>query len=76
MVTDSAKGGKSPRVVALGRPKYAGEDYIADFSNGFEYSVLDAYDRKQTKELLAADVAANGPISAFIIRNGTLPYEP
>jgi len=67
---------KKPRVVALGYPKYAGEEYIKEFSSEFEFSVLEAYNREETKLLLPADIARNGPIDAFIIRMGTPPYEP
>lgn len=67
---------KKPRVVALGTPKYVGENYLTEFRKDFDYSVLEAYDRKTTRKLLPADIAANGDISAFIIRMGTPPYEP
>ncbi|KAL4799269.1 hypothetical protein BDV19DRAFT_385517 [Aspergillus venezuelensis] len=65
-----------PRVVALGTPKYIPEPYLAAFSQEFTYSVLPASNRAETKELLPKDIAAHGPIHAFIIRMGTPPYEP
>lgn len=67
---------KKPRVVALGYPKYVGEEYIKAFSTEYEFSVLEAYDRAEAKRLLPADISRNGPIDAFIIRMGTPPYEP
>ncbi|PYI05322.1 putative 2-hydroxyacid dehydrogenase [Aspergillus sclerotiicarbonarius CBS 121057] len=57
-----------PRVVCLGAPKYIPAD--------FNFSVLPATNRTETKALLPKDIAANGPIHAFIIRMGTPPYEP
>lgn len=74
--TMGVKEHKKPRVVALGNPRYVGEDYIAGFRKDLDYSVLEAYDRKTTQELLPADIATHGEISAFIIRMGTPPYEP
>jgi lactate dehydrogenase-like 2-hydroxyacid dehydrogenase len=65
-----------PRVVALGHPQYAGADYIAEFQKEFNFSVLDASHRAETQQMLPEDIAANGPIDAFLIRMGTPPYEP
>ncbi|EMC93430.1 hypothetical protein BAUCODRAFT_37108 [Baudoinia panamericana UAMH 10762] len=65
-----------PRVVVLGQPKYAGEEYLAQFGHDYDLSVLEAYTHEQTKLLLPQDVSINGPIDAFIIRMGTPPYEP
>lgn len=65
-----------PRVVALGEPKFAGADYLAVFQEDFNYSYLPVTNREETQKLLPADIAANGPIDAFIIRMGTPPYEP
>lgn len=59
-----------------GPPKYIAPDYLAKFQQEFNYSVLEAVDRKQTKDLLPASIAKDGPIHAFIIRMGTPPYEP
>ncbi|BDD54438.1 hypothetical protein MPDQ_003711 [Monascus purpureus] len=67
---------RKPRVVSLGAPRYVGDDYLAEFAREFDYSALDAYDRRTTKELLPLDIQKNGPVDAFIIRMGTLPYEP
>jgi lactate dehydrogenase-like 2-hydroxyacid dehydrogenase len=67
---------EKPRVVALGTPKYIAPNYLAQFQEEFNYSVLEAVNRKQTKELLPASIAQDGPIHAFIIRMGTPPYEP
>ncbi|KAK1544812.1 hypothetical protein CPAR01_02314 [Colletotrichum paranaense] len=69
-------GSRKPRVVALGTPKYVGDDYLADFKTEFDYSVLEATDRKETIAMLPEDIEKNGPIDAFIIRMGTPPYEP
>lgn len=30
---------KKPRVVALGTPKYIGDDYLAEFAKDFDYAV-------------------------------------
>ncbi|KAJ5152933.1 uncharacterized protein N7482_009411 [Penicillium canariense] len=65
-----------PRVVALGDPRYVGAEYLADFQKEFDYSVLPATNRTETQQMLPDDIAANGPIDAFIIRMGTPPYEP
>ncbi|KAH8689881.1 putative 2-hydroxyacid dehydrogenase [Talaromyces proteolyticus] len=67
---------RKPRVVALGTPKYVGDDYLAQFSEDFNFSVLEAYDRKTTQALLPETIKKDGPIDAFIIRMGTPPYEP
>ena len=65
-----------PRVVSLGEPKFVGADYLSQFSKEFNFSVLEAYDHDETVRLLAEDVREHGPIDAFVIRMGTLPYEP
>lgn len=64
-----------PRVVALGDPKYVGEEYLAKFKEEYNYLVLPATNRAETQAMLPADIAANGPIHAFIIRMGIPPYE-
>ncbi|KIW16247.1 hypothetical protein PV08_06298 [Exophiala spinifera] len=64
-----------PRVVALGDPKYVGADFLEEFRKDFDFEVLDATNRQQTKEMLPALVAER-PVDAFIIRMGTPPYEP
>ncbi|KAJ5216929.1 D-isomer specific 2-hydroxyacid dehydrogenase NAD-binding [Penicillium chermesinum] len=65
-----------PRVVALGEPKFVGADYLAEFRKTFDYSFLPVSNRAETQQLLPTDIAANGPIDAFIIRMGTPPFEP
>ena len=67
---------RNPHIVCLGTPKYAGAEYIADFSKLFEYSVLDATDRADTIAKIPELIAEKGPIDGFIIRMGTPPYEP
>lgn len=67
---------KKPRVVALGNPKYIDDGYLNTFADQYDFSVLEAYDRKSTQELLPKDIEEHGPIDAFIIRMGTPPYEP
>ncbi|KAI6889723.1 hypothetical protein KC359_g346 [Hortaea werneckii] len=67
---------QKPRVVSLGAPKFVGQKYLDHFSRDYDFSILDAYDRKQTKQLLPKDINQHGPIDAFIIRMGTPPYEP
>jgi len=69
------KPSNKPRVVALGNPKFVGDDYLADFSKDFDFEVLEATNRKETQEMLPAMVAER-PIDAFVIRMGTPPYEP
>lgn len=64
-----------PRVVALGDPKYVGADFLEEFQKDFDFEVLDATNRQQTKDMLPALVAER-PVDAFIIRMGTPPYEP
>lgn len=64
------------RVVALGAPKFIGDEYLSSFKDQYDFSILEAYDREQTKRLLPEDIQKNGPIDAFIIRMGTPPYEP
>jgi len=64
-----------PFVVALGQPKYVGNDYLDKFQEDFDFDVLEATDRKETQQMLPELVAAR-PIDAFIIRMGTPPYEP
>lgn len=65
---------KKPRVVAIGNPKYVDVDYLADFQRRFDFSVIEAYDRQQTKEMLPDDIKKNGPIDAVVVRMGNLPY--
>jgi hypothetical protein len=62
--------------VALGSTKYIGEAYMAAFREDYEFSILEAYDREETKKLLPQDIAENGPIDALIVRLQTPPYEP
>lgn len=64
-----------PRVVALGHPKFIGDEYLTAFQKDFDFEVLEATNRKETQEMLPAMVAER-PIDAFIIRMGTPPYEP
>ena len=64
-----------PRVVALGHPRFAGEDYIRAFDKEFDFEVLEATNRQEVQEMLPPMVAER-PINAFIIRMGTPPYEP
>ncbi|KAK4494179.1 hypothetical protein PRZ48_014477 [Zasmidium cellare] len=64
------------RVVALGAPKHIGEEYLSFFKKEYDFSILEAYSREETKKLLPEDVKKNGPIDAFIIRMGTSTYEP
>jgi hypothetical protein len=67
---------RKPRVVSLGRPAFVGQDYLEGFSKKFDFSVLEASNRAETKELLPLNIKENGPIDAFIIRMGTPPFEP
>ena len=67
---------RKPLVVCLGAPKYAGEEYLQDFSKDFDFEVLDATDREQAISKLPALIKQNGPVHAFIVRMGTPPYEP
>lgn len=67
---------RKPRVVSLGRPAFVGQRYLEEFSKTFDFSVLEASNRTETKELLPLDIEKNGPIDAFIIRMGTPPFEP
>jgi lactate dehydrogenase-like 2-hydroxyacid dehydrogenase len=68
--------GKKPRVVSLGTPAFVNEAYLARFQAEFDYAVLPATNREETQTLLPKDIEKNGPIDAFIIRMGTIPYEP
>jgi lactate dehydrogenase-like 2-hydroxyacid dehydrogenase len=65
-----------PHVVCLGAPRYAGEEYLREFSKDFDFEVLDATDREQAISELPKLQKQKGPIDAFIIRMGTPPYEP
>lgn len=67
---------QKPRVVCLGTPKYAGDDYLNSFSKDFDFEVLDTTNRAETQQKLPELVSEGGPIDAFIIRMGTPPYEP
>ncbi|KAI1625468.1 D-3-phosphoglycerate dehydrogenase [Exophiala viscosa] len=68
--------GKKPLVVALGDPKYAGEDFISDFKKDFDFEILLATNHQETLDSLPKLIAKSGPVSAFIVRMGTPPYEP
>lgn len=63
-------------MVSLGRPAFVGKEYLDEFSKKFNFSVLEAKDRAETKQLLPLDIEKNGPIDAFVIRMGTPPFEP
>lgn len=66
-----------PRIVSLGNPKFAGADYIEEFKKDFDFEVLEATNREETKAWLPGMVAkAKRPIDGFIIRMGTPAYEP
>ena len=65
-----------PRIVSLGAPKYIGDEYLASFSKSYDFDVVEAYDHATTRRLLPQFIEKNGPIDGFIIRMGTLPYEP
>lgn len=65
-----------PRVVCLGKPKFVGDDFLAEFAEEFNFSVLEAYTHQEMREKLPEDIEQHGPIDAFIIRMGTPPYEP
>ncbi|KAF4201965.1 hypothetical protein CNMCM8927_000879 [Aspergillus lentulus] len=67
---------RRPRVLALGKPEYVGDDYLAAFSNEFDYSVLSATNRQEVLEMLPECIRKDGPVDAFVIRMGTPPYEP
>ncbi|KAH7014396.1 uncharacterized protein B0I36DRAFT_378127 [Microdochium trichocladiopsis] len=65
-----------PHVVCLGEPRFVGADYLADFTQDFDFSVLDATTHDETKARLPELIAKKGPVDAFVIRMGTPPYEP
>ena len=67
---------RKPHVVCLGAPKYAGEEYIEDFTKDFDFSILDASNRDEAIEKLSALLEKNGHADAFVVRMGTPPYEP
>lgn len=62
--------------MALGAPKFVGADYLAEFQKEFDFSVLEAYNREETKKKLPEHIEKHGPIDALVIRMGTPPYEP
>ncbi|KAH6888470.1 hypothetical protein B0T10DRAFT_55104 [Thelonectria olida] len=67
---------RKPRVVALGTPKFVGDDYLQDFKKDFDYAVLDVKTHAEALEQLPLMIASHGPIDAFIIRMGRGPYHP
>lgn len=72
----TSQNAKKPRVVALGNPKYIGQEYLESFKQEFDFQVLDATNRAETQEKLPELVAKDGPVDAFIVRMGTPAYEP
>lgn len=76
MLPKPAPGTSKPRVVCLGTPRFTSQEYLTSFQRNFNFSILPASDRAETKSLLPKDIEDNGPIDAFVIRMGTLPYEP
>lgn len=38
-MSQAAHNGRKPRVVALGTPKFVGDDYLAEFKKDFDYAV-------------------------------------
>ncbi|KAH8675071.1 D-isomer specific 2-hydroxyacid dehydrogenase [Ilyonectria robusta] len=76
-MSQAAHSGRKPRVVALGTPKFVGDDYLAEFKKDFDYAqVLDVKNHQETLERLPAMIKEHGPIDAFIIRMGRGPYHP
>ncbi|ETN41343.1 uncharacterized protein HMPREF1541_03278 [Cyphellophora europaea CBS 101466] len=67
---------QKPLIVALGDPKYVGQDYLEEFKRDHDFAVLPATNRAEVIEQLPKFIAANRPIDAFVIRMGTPPYEP
>ncbi|OJJ50348.1 hypothetical protein ASPZODRAFT_139651 [Penicilliopsis zonata CBS 506.65] len=70
-----------PKVLALGYPAFAGEEYVKQFQEEYEididlHQVLVPTDRKQTVADLAAKVQSSGPYQALLVRMGIGPYEP
>ncbi|KIW89602.1 uncharacterized protein Z519_09758 [Cladophialophora bantiana CBS 173.52] len=65
-----------PLVVALGDPKYVGDEFLEDFKREFDFEILPATNRQETQDLLPKFMATSRPVDAFIIRMGTIPYEP
>ncbi|KAL6795567.1 D-isomer specific 2-hydroxyacid dehydrogenase [Trichoderma sp. SZMC 28012] len=65
-----------PFVVWLGRPRHDGGEYLSDFRNEFDYTILEADNRQELKEKLPALIAKHGPIDAFIVPMGTMTYAP
>ncbi|OCT52837.1 hypothetical protein CLCR_10913 [Cladophialophora carrionii] len=72
----SKEASSKPFIVSLGDPKYVGEEFLQDFTRDFDFEVLPATNRRETQELLPRLVARGRPIDGFIIRMGTIPYEP
>lgn len=59
--------GRKPRVVSLGRPLYAGDEYLAEFSKEYDFSVLDAPNHVEALAKLPASIQDDGPIDALVI---------
>lgn len=72
----TSQSGKKPRVVALGDPKYIGQEYLESFKKDFDIQILDAANRAEIQEKLPKLIANDGPVDAFIVRMGTPAYEP
>ncbi|GAD96187.1 2-hydroxyacid dehydrogenase, putative [Paecilomyces variotii No. 5] len=65
-----------PHVVSLGEPRHISAEYLAEFGKDFNFSFVPAAGRQEAIKLLPSFIEQNGPIDAFIIRMGTLDYEP
>ncbi|KAL1884449.1 hypothetical protein Plec18167_002037 [Paecilomyces lecythidis] len=65
-----------PHVVSLGEPKHISAEYLAEFTKDFNFSFVPAAGRQEAIKLLPSFIEQNGPVDAFIIRMGTLDYEP
>ncbi|KAJ9603910.1 hypothetical protein H2200_011432 [Cladophialophora chaetospira] len=72
----SAAARKRPFVVSLGEPKYVGQEYLEAFKQEFDFESLPATNRQETQTLLPQFIAKSSKIDAFIIRMGTIPFEP
>ncbi|KAI9728893.1 MAG: hypothetical protein M1834_007151 [Cirrosporium novae-zelandiae] len=65
-----------PKVLSLGYPTYAGEEYMKDFEEKVDLHILKASDRKGTIAAVAAKVATDGPFDVLMVLMGYMGYMP
>ncbi|GME48444.1 Glycerate-and formate-dehydrogenase [Neofusicoccum parvum] len=65
-----------PKVLVLGSPKYAGDDFLAEFQKSHDVTTINPPTRAALLATLPATTATHGPFAAVIARVDPAPYDP